>query len=108
MPHAALHAELADPEAVFRQPAKIYGEPAPAVTPDRTVRLRPKSHWVNVRYGEIVRFVAQGSNGSEWSFDWWFDASPEVTSFDLSKVAPAGFPDRNVRVFIDPSPAGGD
>jgi hypothetical protein len=104
----ASHAVLAAPEAAFWQQPKIYGEPAPAVTPDRTVHLRPKSHWVNVRYGEIVHFVAEGANGSERSFDWWFDVSPEVTSFDLSKVAPAGFPDRNVRVFIDPNSPGGD
>jgi Heavy-metal resistance protein CzcE len=99
----ASHAVLADPEADFWQQPKIYGEPAPPATPDHTVRLRPNSHWVNVRYGEIVRFVAQGVNGTERSFDWWFDVSPEVTSFDLSKVAPADFPNRNVRVLIDPS-----
>ena len=99
----ASHAVLAEPEADFWQQSKIYGEPAPAVTPDETVRLRPNSHWVNVRYGEIVRFVTQGVNGTERSFDWWFDVSPEVTSFYLRKIAPPDFPDRNVRVFIDPS-----
>jgi hypothetical protein len=99
----ASHAVLAEPEADFWQQPKIYGEPAPAVRPDQTVRLRPNSHWVNVRYGEIVRFVTQGVNGTERSFDWWFDVSPEVTSFYLRKIAPPDFPDRNVRVFIDPS-----
>jgi hypothetical protein len=102
----ASHAVLAEPEADFWQQPKIYGEPAPAVRPDKTVRLRPNSHWVNVRYGEIVRFVTQGVNGTERSFDWWFDVSPEVTSFYLRKIAPPDFPDRNVRVFIDPSSPG--
>jgi hypothetical protein len=104
----ASHAVLADPEADLWHQPKIYGEPAPAVTPDQTIRLRPKSHWVNVRYGEIVRFVARDVNDTERSFDWWFDVSSEVTSFYLSKIAPPDFPDRNVRVFIDPNSPGGD
>jgi Heavy-metal resistance protein CzcE len=100
----ASHAVLANPETVFGQHPKIYGTPAAETSTDRIVHLDPHSHWVNVDYGETVRFVAQSGNGSERSFAWRFDVSSDVWSVDLSKVAPAGFPDRNVRVYVGPDP----
>ena len=86
-----------------------YGSPAASPKVERTVHLGPHSHWVNVGYGDIVRFVAQDGNAPDRSFEWRFDVSPEVSYVDLSKVAPADFPDRNVRVFVSPNPlyAGG-
>ena len=86
-----------------------YGSAVASRKAERTVHLGPNSHWVNVGYGETVRFVAQDSNAPDRSFAWRFDVSPEVSSVDLSKVAPADFPDRNVRVFVSPDPlyAGG-
>ena len=104
------HAAFADPEADFWQsPKSVYGTPATATSTDRTVRLGPDSHRVDVANGETVHFVAEGRNGRERSFTWRFDTLPEGVSVDLSKLAPADFPSHNVRVFVSPDPfdAGG-
>ena len=82
----------------------VYGTPAQADSADRIVRMEPDSHWINVAYGETVNFVANGENGSEHSFVWRFDVSPAVSHVDLSEVAPADFPDRNLRVFVAEDP----
>lgn len=84
--------------------ASVYGTPAQVDTADRIVRLGPDSHWVNVAYGESVEFIAQGENGAQRSFAWRFDVSPTTNYVDLSQMAPADFPDQNVRVFVAPDP----
>jgi len=81
-----------------------YGSPLASEKVDETFHLKPHSRWVNVNYGETVRFVAQSANGSEQSFTWRFTVSPNVDSVDLKKIAPAGFPDREVRVYVEPDP----
>ena len=81
-----------------------YGSPVDSPKVERVVHLGPDSHWVNVGYGETIRFVAHNGNATDRSFTWRFDVSPEVNYVDLSKVAPAGFPARNVRVFVSPNP----
>ena len=99
----ASHAALADPEAGFwEQPNSVYGAPAAATSTDRNVRLGRDSHRVEVAYGETVRFVAGNGKASERSFTWQFDVPREGSSFVLSKVAPADFPSRNVRVVVSP------
>jgi hypothetical protein len=107
------HAAFADPEADFGQqpqpkyftrPAGLYGTPAQPDSTARIVRLSGSSHWVNVAYGETVNFIVDGSNGSERSFAWRFDVSPDLNHVDLHDVAPADFPSRNVRVFVGPDP----
>jgi hypothetical protein len=82
-----------------------YGTPVQSQKVDETVHLRPDSRWVNVNYGETVRFVAQGSDGSQHSFAWRFNVASDVFSVDLGKVAPVGFPDRQVRVYVGPDPS---
>ena len=81
-----------------------YGTPVQSQKVDRIVYLKPHSRWANVNYGETVRFVARNSDGSEQSFSWRFNVSPEVNSVALSQVAPASFPDREVRVYVEPDP----
>ena len=81
-----------------------FGTPAQSQKVDETVHLKPDSRWVNINYGETVRFVAQGSDGSEHSFTWRFNVSPDVFSVGLGEVAPADFPDRQVRVYVGPDP----
>ena len=81
-----------------------YGSPVDSRKVERVVHLGPDSNWVNVSYGETVRFVAPDGNATDRSFTWRFDVSPEITYVDLSKVAPVDFPDRNVRVFVGPNP----
>jgi hypothetical protein len=80
----------------------VYGTPAQADSAERIVRLGPDSRSIDVAYGETVKFIANAENGSAQSFAWRFDVSPAVTHVDLSEVAPADFPDQNLRVFVAP------
>ena len=80
----------------------VYGTPAEGDFTDRTVRLGSGSRWINVAYGETVRFIATGENGSERSFAWRFDVSPALSHVDLSDVAPADLDVQKVRVFVAP------
>jgi Heavy-metal resistance protein CzcE len=80
----------------------VYGTPAEGDFTDRTVRLGSGSRLINVAYGETVRFIVTGKNGSERSFAWRFDVSPAVSHVDLSDVAPADLDVQNVRVFVAP------
>ncbi len=97
-------AALAASEGGFWKQPNAYGTTANATSADRTVRLGPDSHRVNVAYGETVRFVAESGSAAERSFTWRFDVIPEGVSVDLSKVAPSDFPSRNVRLFVSPDP----
>jgi hypothetical protein len=80
----------------------VYGTSVQADTADRIVRLAPDSHSINVAYGESVEFIVRGESGAERSFAWRFDGSPSRSYVDLSEVAPAGFPDQSLRVFVAP------
>ena len=86
------------------EPSAAYGTSVEDSSADRIIKLGPRSHWINVGYGETVEFVVPGSNGSERTFTWKFDVSPEVNRVDLSKVAPAQFFDHDVQVFVAPNP----
>jgi hypothetical protein len=80
----------------------VYGTPAQPDSADRIMRLSASSHSVNVAYGETVKFIVIGENGSERSLAWRFDVSPAMSHVDLSDVAPADFSARNVRVLVAP------
>ena len=80
----------------------VYGTPAEPDSADRIVRVSRSLHSVDVAYGETVKFIVDGENGSERSFTWRFDVSPVLTHVDLSEVAPADLPAQNVRVFVAP------
>ena len=80
----------------------IYGTPAEADSADRIVRVSGSARSINVAYGETVKFIVDGENGSARSFAWRFDVSPSLSHVDLDDVAPAGLPARDVRVFVAP------
>ena len=72
----------------------LYGEPATgAYAPDRTIVVTPQTKFINVTRGEIVK-VKVGSREFTWDFDGI--ARP----FELSKIAPEGALDHNVRVYV--------
>ena len=82
----------------------LLGEPAVAPSPeraivtalaDRTITVAGDTKWVNVNHGEVVRFA---SNGRE--FTWYFDGVAQPRPFDLSEIAPAGFVDHGVTVYV--------
>lgn len=102
-------ATTANLSVLQRDHPNVYGTPADASSADRTVQLGPDSHWLNVGYGESVLFVGSDGDGASRSFAWRFNVSPAVSAVDLSEVAPADFPEHNVRVFVAEDPRyGGD
>jgi Heavy-metal resistance protein CzcE len=85
-----------------REYPSVYGTPAETDSVGQIVRLAGGAQSVNVAYGETVKFIVKGENGSERSFAWRFNVSPVLSHVDLSEVAPADLPVRDVRVFVAP------
>jgi hypothetical protein len=89
------------------QPWDFLGEPAQAPSPqralvtaaaNRTIVITGDTKQVNVTHYEVVRFV---SNGRE--FTWYFDGLAQPGAFDLMRIAPEGFLDHGVTVYLSPS-----
>lgn len=78
-------------------PYDLLGTPVAVLAAQRTVFIRPEMRFVNVTGGEIVRFV----NGAQ-EFAWNFDGPAVV--LDLQQIAPPGFIDRGLAVYIAPNP----
>lgn len=88
-------------------PSDLLGEPVQApsleraitrATAGRTIAITGETKWVNVEHLEVVRFV---SNRRE--FTWFFDGVAQPGAFDLMQIAPAGFVDHGVTVYVSPS-----
>jgi heavy-metal resistance protein CzcE len=84
--------------------ADLLGEPAQAPSAQRavvsaaygrTIAITGDTKWVNVNHGEVVRFVADGRE-----FTWYFDGVSQPRPFDLSEIAPEGFVDHGVKVYV--------
>ncbi len=89
------------------KPTDLFGEPARApsaeraiitAVADRTITITDETKWVNVNHYEVIRFV---SNGRE--FNWYFDGVAQPRPFDLTEIAPAGFVDHSVTVYVSPN-----
>src|SRR5712691_2353078 len=89
------------------KPTDLFGEPAQApsaeraiitAVADRTITITDETKWVNVNHYEVIRFV---SNGRE--FNWYFDGVAQPRPFDLTEIAPAGFVDHSVTVYVSPN-----
>ena len=83
--------------------AAQYGAPADGRRVNREIAIDPRTRWVNVIEGEVVKFVARGASGEETSFTWNFDTFGG-RSIDLGRIAPAGMLQRPVTVYIDYDP----
>jgi heavy-metal resistance protein CzcE len=95
---AALTLALPGAGATARMPeADAFGSSAQASAAQRTVFIGPRTKWVTVEEGEVVRFI---SNGQE--FVWAFNGVS--SSFDLKRIAPAGAVDRSLKVYVWPNP----
>ena len=81
-------------------PTRLLGDPASVTEATRTITINPKTKYVNVTEGDVVKFVA---SGQEFAFK--FDGTG--TSFDLQRVAPAGALDHKVTAYVAPNPADG-
>jgi hypothetical protein len=82
----------------------LLGEPAQPASAERnivtavaqrTIDITGGTKWVNVKHGEVIRFV---SNGRE--FTWSFDGVSQPRPFDMAAIAPAGFVDHGVKVYV--------
>jgi len=89
------------------KPTDLFGERAQApsseraiytAAAERTITIDDKTKWVNVNHYEVIRFA---SNGSE--FTWYFDGLAQPGAFDLMQIAPAGFVDHGVRIYVSPT-----
>jgi Heavy-metal resistance protein CzcE len=76
--------------------ADMFGNAAQPSAARRTVSIDPKTRWVTVERGEVVRFVA---NGQE--FAWAFNGMS--SSFALNRIAPSRALDRDLKVYIWPN-----
>src|ERR1700712_4756381 len=70
----------------------LLGDPAQPSTATRTIVINPDNRYVNVEGGQIVKFVV-----GDRAFAWNFSGSLNVWSFDLTRVAPAGMLDHEVK-----------
>lgn len=66
------------------------------VATGRLIRIGPGTRWVNVRNGETVRFESNGR-----TFGYRF-SGVFAEEHDLRSIAPPGFIDRPVRVYVAP------
>src|SRR5258707_15504807 len=89
------------------KPSDLFGEQVQApsleraiatAVADRTITVTGDTKWVNVKHYEVVRFA---SNGRE--FTWYFDGVAQPGVFDLMQIAPAGFVDHGVRIYVSPT-----
>jgi heavy-metal resistance protein CzcE len=76
--------------------ADMFGSPAQAAIAQRTISINPKTRWITVERGEVVKIV---SNGQQ--FAWAFNGMS--SSFDLNRIAPSGALDRNLKVYVWPN-----
>lgn len=68
---------------------------------ERTIDITPQTKWVNVKRMEVVQFVSSTGSGIK-AFIWQFDARTNKP-FSLSEIAPAGFVDQPVTVYVAPT-----
>src|SRR5882672_2438815 len=76
--------------------ADMLGHPAQASAAQRTISVNPKTRWITVERGEVVKFVANGQEFA-WAFNGMF------SSFDMNRIAPNGALDRDLKVYIWPN-----
>lgn len=76
----------------------LIGQPAPATTPARVIDLSTSSY-ANISYGETVVFRGNGGNQFTWTFN-----GIGGRSWDLANIAPAGFSDKQFRVYVSRNP----
>ena len=77
----------------FGNGQSLFGQPGDAVSDQRAVELTAASH-VNVKHGEVLRFVSGGR-----SFVWQFNGL-NGRAVELQRIAPADFDAKGTTVHI--------
>src|SRR5438128_10390615 len=75
--------------------ADMLGKPAQASAAQRTISIDPKTRWITVERGEVVKFV---TNGQE--FAW--ACHRMSSSLDPDRIAPNGALDLRLNVYVSP------
>ena len=76
--------------------ADMLGNATQLSAAQRTITIDPKTRWITVERGEVVKFVA---NGQE--FAWAFNGMS--SSFALNRIAPTGALNRGLKVYVWPN-----
>jgi len=100
---AALTATLCGQASAMAM-TSLLGEPEPNGTPvDKVLRIDAGTHWLNATGNDRVRFLV-GDKGFTWHF------SDNRHAVNLRDIAPSGFIDRDLLVYLQPDPtyASGD
>lgn len=92
---ASLAAHAAPLSSYASTPAALLGASATQEVATRVIALTPGTSYVNVVYGDVVRF----DTGAQ-SFTIKFDGVRQA--FDLNALAPAGALNRTVKVYVSP------
>jgi hypothetical protein len=79
----------------------LLGSSSSSSAASSTIVVTPGTEYVTVKRGDIVNFVV-GDKG----FTWDFNGGDNVSSFDLSQVAPPGVLDHAVTAYVNPDPLG--
>ncbi|MGJ7917828.1 CzcE family metal-binding protein [Massilia sp. LXY-6] len=85
----------------LEQALSFLGTVAPAQSPaDEVITITDTTPYVNVSGGSTVRFVAGGR-----SFTWRFQTgAAHIVPFDLERIAPRGFLNHRVVVYVADDP----
>lgn len=78
-------------------PPDLLGSPVTVESAERAIALNDGTRYVNVQYGETVRFDVDGK-----SFAVKFNGIRGA--FDLNDLAPAGVLNHTIRAYVSPSP----
>lgn len=75
--------------------ADPYGTPVYAPSAQREIRIDSTTKYVNVKRGEIIRFIT-----SQGTFTWSFDIDRNRNQFELARIAPKSVAVDGIRVFV--------
>jgi hypothetical protein len=90
----------AAPSYAFTQGDRIGEKASDEATVDRVISVDSGTRWVNVNYGDTVKFIVKGTNG-EQDFSWHFDGLGE--NLNLSAIDPDASLGRNLKIYVDES-----
>jgi hypothetical protein len=76
----------------------LLGDPAPASSADRIVKIDANTRYVDVTNGETVQFIAANGQSATWKFD-----GDNRTEVKLRKILPPGSLDHKVAAYVRPS-----
>ena len=84
---------------VHAAPASDYGHTEPATASEKLINISADTKTVNVDNGDTVTFVS-----GHQTFTWNFRTLRDEDDVRLSTIAPAGFPAKDIEVYVARDP----